>query len=108
MTPKLVIHPPTAGALPRARPNRRNLLAVETAAEVEPVADAEATRTALAEPYLEADAFPVLCRNSFEQAGLMALQKWRLSMPRSSISPDARRKAGATSARDQPARSWLC
>lgn len=67
-----MIHAPTAAALARARRNLRNYLAVEPGAEVELVANAEAARTALAEPDAATDARLVLCRNSLDQAGLTA------------------------------------
>lgn len=69
---RIVLHAPTAAAVPRARNNAANLLKQPAPVEVRIVVNAEAVRAVLDAPDAAGDALTLVCPNTLSRIGRSA------------------------------------
>lgn len=69
---QIILHAPTAAAVPRARSNAANLLKQPETVEVRIVVNADAVRAVLDEPNPDADRLTLVCPNTLDRIGRAA------------------------------------
>lgn len=69
---RILLHAPSAAAVPRARSNAANLLKQPEPVEVRIVVNADAVRAVLDEPDHDADQLTLVCPNTLDRIGRAA------------------------------------